>query len=85
VRHLVLGQREASWLAWSLVASAYPFTLSVLLRGVAGVRGFQPTGPIPNWIAFLSNMVGILGSLMGVALTVRGARAAAATTHPGWK
>lgn len=73
LRHLVLGGREASWLVWSLVTSAYAFTLAVLLRGAAGVKGFQPTGPILNWVAFLSNMVGILGSLMGVALTIRGA------------
>lgn len=76
LRHLVLGQRQTSWLVWSLVASAYGFTLAVLLRGVAGVKGFQPTGPILNWIAFLSNMVGIVGSLMGVALTIHGASAA---------
>jgi hypothetical protein len=76
LRHMVLGQREAFWLVWSLVISAYAFTLAVVIRGVAGVRGFQPTGPILNWIAFLSNTVGIVGSLMGVALTIRGAHAA---------
>src|SRR5574341_380806 len=75
LRHLVLGQREASWLVWSLVISAYAFTLAVVIRGIAGVKGFQPTGPILNRIAFLSNMVGILGSLIGVALTIRGASA----------
>ncbi len=85
LRHLVLGQRLASWLVWSLVASAYSFTLAVLLRGVAGVKGFQPTGPSLNWIAFLSNMVGILGSLTGVALTIRGAYAALRTPPAGWK
>ena len=76
LRHLVLGQRQASWLAGFLVTSAYAFTVAVLLRGVAGVKGFQPTGPLLNWVAFLSNLVGILGSLMGVALAIRGAYAA---------
>lgn len=38
LRHLVLGQRQAAWLVWSLVASAYAFTLPVLLRGIA-LRG----------------------------------------------
>ncbi len=85
LRHQVLGQRLASWLVWSLVASAYSFTLAVLLGGVAGVKGFQPTGPILNWIAFLSNMVGILGSLTGVALTIRGAYAALRTPPADWK
>ncbi len=76
LRPLFQGQRELSWLMWSLVASAYAFTLGVLLRGVAEVRGFQPTGPILNWLAFLANMGGILGSLLGVALVVRSGYAA---------
>ena len=71
LRHLVLGQRQTSWLVWSLVVSAYTFTLAVLIRGIAGMKGFQPTGPILNWIAFLANMVGILGSLTGGTLTIR--------------
>ena len=85
LRHLVLGQRLASWLVWSLVASAYAFTLAVLIRGIAGVKGFQPTGPSLNWVAFVSNVVGIVGSLMGVALTIRGASAALRRPTPGWK
>jgi len=85
LRNLVLGQRRTSWLVWSLVASAYAFTLAVLIRGIAGVKGFQPTGPILNWVAFVSNVVGILGSLMGVALTVRGAYAALRTPPARWK
>ena len=85
LRYLVLGRRLASWLVWSLVASAYAFTLAVLIRGIAGVKGFQPTGPILNWVAFVSNVVGILGSLMGVALTVRGAYAALRTPPARWK
>ena len=85
LRHLLLGQQESSWLVWSLVASAYAFTLAVLIRGIAGVKGFQPTGPILNWIAFLFNMAGIAGSMMGVALTIRGAYAALRTPPAGWK
>jgi hypothetical protein len=67
------------------VASAYAFTVAVLIRGIAGVKGFQPTGPILNWVAFVSNVVGIVGSLMGVALTIRGASAALRRPTPGWK
>ena len=65
LRHLVLGHRKASWVVWSLVVSAYAFTLAVLLQGVAGMRGFQPTGPTLNFVAFTCNMAGVLGSLMG--------------------
>ena len=76
LRQLVLGHREEFWLVWSLVASAYAFTLSVLLRGVAGMGGFYPTGPPLSWVVFACNLVGVLGSLIGIALTVRGAFAA---------
>lgn len=76
LRYLVLGQGETTWLVWSLAASAYSFPLAVLFRGVAGVKGFRPTGPILNWVAFVSNIVGIPGSLIGIALTIRGAHAA---------
>lgn len=76
LRQLVLGQHGASCLVWSLVTSAYAFTLALLLRGIAGVRGFQPTGPPLNLVVFACNMVGVSGSLVGVALTVRGAFAA---------
>lgn len=85
LRYLVLGQREASWLVWSLVVSAHAFALAVLIRGIAGGKGFQPTGPILNWLAFVSNMVGISGSLMGVALTIRGAYAVLRTPPADWK
>jgi hypothetical protein len=73
---LVLGQHGASWLVWSLAASAYAFTLALLLRGIAGVRGFQPTGSPLNLVVFACNVVGVLGSLIGMMLTVRGAFAA---------
>ena len=76
LRHLVLGHRMASCLVWSVVASAYGFTLAVLLQAVAGVRGFRATGPMLNMLAFASNVVGVLGSLIGIALTVLGAYAA---------
>ena len=76
LRYLVLGRRGASWLVWSLVASAYGFTLALLVRVVAGVRGFQLTGSPLDLVAFACNMLGVVGSLTGVALTVRGAWAA---------
>ncbi len=56
-----------------------------MIRGVGGMKGFQPTGPILNWIAFLSNMVGIVGSLAGVVLTIYGASAALRKPPAEWK
>lgn len=72
---LALGDRVVSVLVWSLVASAYGFTLALLLGAVAGVRGYQPAGPALNLVAFVANLTGVLGALLGVALVIRGAYA----------
>jgi hypothetical protein len=73
LRYLVLGRRAAAWLVGSAVASAYAFAFALLLGGLAGVRGLQPAGPVVNLVAFASNVVGVCGSLLCVALTLRGA------------
>ena len=70
---LVLRDRVVSVLVWSLVASAYSFTLALLLHAVVGVRGYRPTPPILNVVAFASNLVGVLGAVLGVALVIYGA------------
>ncbi|HSD50379.1 MAG TPA: hypothetical protein VLG48_03145 [Candidatus Methylomirabilis sp.] len=36
LRHPNPGERQISWLVWSLVASAYAFALAVFLRGIVG-------------------------------------------------
>lgn len=71
-----LRQPATSMLVWSLVASAYGFTLGFLVRGIAGVRGFQPSGPASNVLAFIANMVGVWGSLLGIGLVIYGTYAA---------
>jgi len=73
---LVLGNRAAASLAWSLVASGYSFTLGVLVAATAGVRGLQAAGPAPNWVVFVSYAVGTVGAILGVVLLIVGAAAA---------
>ena len=73
---LVLNARTVSVLAWSLVASAYGFTVALVLAAVSGVRGLEPTGPFANFVVFLANAVGAFGALVGVVLMVVGTRAA---------
>ena len=76
LHRLLLGNRAASVLVWSLVASAYSFTLGLVVAATAGVRGLRATGPALNWVVFAAYMVGSLGVLLGVVLMIRGAYAA---------
>jgi len=85
LHRMVLRQPAASLLVWSLVASAYGFAFGFLMRGIAGVRGFQPSGPASNVVAFTANMVGVWGSLLGIALVIYGAYAALTRTSTGLK
>lgn len=87
LQHMVLGQRAISLLVWSLAASAYGFTLALVLRGITGVRGFEPSGPALNVVAYIGNVVGVGGSLLGVGLAIYGMYAALAgpSVGPGTK
>lgn len=85
LHRMVLRQPAASLLVWSLVASGYGFTFGFLVRGIAGVRGFRPSGPASNMLAFIANMVGVWGSLLGIALVIYGTYAALSGTSAGLK
>jgi len=85
LHRMVLRQSAASLLVWSLVASAYGFTFGFLVRGIAGVRGFQPSGSPVNLAAFVGNMVGVGGSLLGIALVIYGTCAALKAAPMGAK
>ena len=83
LHHLRLGERAASLLVWSLVASAYGFTIGLMLRGIVGVRGFRPSGSALNLVAFIANMVGVWGSLLGIALVIYGTYAVLKSARTG--
>ena len=78
---LRLTDLVASLLAWSLVIGAYSFTLGVILAALTGARGLEPGGSATNVVVFLAYLVGALGTLLAVALTIAGA--AAALGRPG--
>lgn len=82
-QHMVLGERAAFLLVWSLVASAYGFTFALVLGAITGVRGLRPLGSALNVVAFIGNMVGVAGSLFGVALAVYGMYGALAGAGTG--
>ena len=82
LHRLLLGDRAISVLGWSLVSSAYSFTVAMLIAATAGVRGLGARGPAFNRLVFAAYVIGSLGALLGVALTIRGAYAALRATKP---
>ena len=73
---LALERREGSGLVWSLVVTGYGLMAALVIGALTGVRAISPGGPWSNWVAFSGSAAGILGSLLAVLLTLKGARAA---------
>ena len=73
---LSLGDGLASLLAWSLIVAAYSFMAGVVLAALTGARGLTVAGPAANATVFAAYLVGAVGTLLGVGLTVAGALAA---------
>jgi len=63
---LRLGDRPAAMLVWSLAASAYSFTLGVLVAAFGDVRDLKAAGPALNGVVFVAYVAGTLGALAGV-------------------
>lgn len=74
-RYLTLGPAASAWLVWSLVAMGYGAIVALGLGAALGVRGFMPTGPALNLVAFVGNLGVIWGSLVGVVIVIQGAAA----------
>jgi hypothetical protein len=86
LRHVALGPRASAWLVWSMVAMGYGAVVSLGVGAGFGVKGFVPTGPPANLVAFAGNLAVAGGGVVGTALLGVGARAALARTpHPATK
>ncbi len=81
----VLSQLAAgAAIHWTIVAalavSGYGFTVALPLGAIAGQRGLIPSGPMSNWMVYCGNILGAVGSLVGIA-TLLFATIAAITNH----
>ena len=68
-----LGSRARTFLVWSLVAMGYGAIVGLGIGASTGMRGFAPTGPALNLIAFVGNLAVVWGSIVGVGLFMFGA------------
>lgn len=74
--HLVLGKSEAKGLLRSLLATGYGLMGGTVLQGVTGQHAFGPSTSPVVMLAFVSNVIGILGSVLTACLVIMGASAA---------
>jgi hypothetical protein len=74
--YLVLGKGEAKTLFRALLATGYGLMGGTVLQGVTGQHAFGPSTSPVVMVAFLSNVIGILGSVLTASLTIMGAAAA---------
>ena len=76
VLQLQLSATAVLVLIWSFIASAYGFALALPLGAYSGHRGLKSEPPLVNRLVYFGNMVGVVGSLVGVVLLIVGAYAA---------
>jgi len=48
--------------------------VALVLAAAVGARGLAPTGPPLNLVAFVANTGVVFGTLIAIALLIRGAR-----------
>jgi hypothetical protein len=73
---LLLNRRMLTILVYSVVTSAYGFTLALVAAAFGGVRGLETSGPAVNLVAFLGNVIASLASLVWLIVMLVGTVAA---------
>lgn len=71
---LRLRSAEARGLVWALVIGAYAMVVTLSVRASTGVTGFGPGGSAAEWVAFVSNAIVMLASVLAALMTMSGAR-----------
>ena len=70
---LLLEQREAAGLRWSLLLMAYSFMTAVIIQASTGERALGPDPSPLNLLAFAANLLAVLGTFLSASLTALGA------------
>jgi len=70
---LLLEEREATGLRWSLLLMAYSFMVAVIVQAATGERALGPDPSPLNMLAFSANLLAVLGTFLTASLTALGA------------
>jgi hypothetical protein len=74
VTRVSLEGRKLWILAYAFVITGYCYSIGPVLGAVLGVRGIEPAMPVANLVFYVSNTIASLSVLVGLGLTVYGAR-----------
>lgn len=68
-----LSARQAGWLRWTLIVTAYGNWAGATLGAAAGERGLSPEGPAANFAVYLLFTGAVVAVLVGLSLAALGA------------
>ncbi len=74
VNLLSLDGRKLWILAYCYVVTGYCYSIGPVFGALVGERGIQPLPPVGNLVFYASNSIASLSILVGLGLTVYGAR-----------
>ena len=72
IPHLILDELAVWVLTWALVISGYGFVVAFTIGARKGIRGLTPKPYGLNTILFVTHIIGALGSLVGISITIYG-------------
>ena len=72
VPYLQVGELGIWTLVWVLVISGYGFVMALPLGAWKGYRGLVPKPHGINTIVYAGNVIGVVGSLVGIAIVIFG-------------
>ena len=72
VPYLQVGELAVWTLVWVLVISGYGFVMALPLGAWKGYRGLVPKPHGINTIVYAGNVIGVVGSLVGIAIVIFG-------------
>ena len=70
---LDLPRRERDALLLSITGGAYSFMTAVVIQAATGVRAVSPDVSGISLVAFVANLLAVLGTILAASLTVMGA------------
>jgi hypothetical protein len=79
---LRLTGRQRAVLCWSLLATAYAFTIAIIVQASTGVRMLSPAVSVAGWVGYVANLVTVAAGIFAALLTFLGALGAMRAEAP---